>query len=260
MPAQSLYVETFKSKYTLTVFGVICINKETLDQASLMATQNMDCDEAHLLALEQSILEHGYNPSFPITLNEIMRTIDGYSRMMACIRIVRRGDMEEIYIPFYTADGEQADYNGSTRGVSAVDIQYLFRIPRHGGLLTGSAKRGAEQAIEASQMLDVSKLDGDFDKAFDSTRVQRHTSKIVREQETFARGYRAVCELATDLDLNPDHIKWAHWLALFCRHGVNNSTKSVARRYVIENKGTTQATRHETFKKASVAAVELGSL
>ena len=143
----------------------------------------------------------------------------------------------------------QREFNCGSRGTSAEEINYLFKIPRHNGLMTGSAKRAAEQAIEASQMLDMSKLDFNFDKAFRSDRVQRHTSKIVRDSEAFIDGYKAVCEVATSIDMNPDTIKWAHWLAMFCRRGVTATTKAIARQNIIEIRGTTQKQRYDAFVK-----------
>lgn len=261
MSRSKLFVESFVSKEIAGLsFGVMRINKETLMSAIGAAAQSMPVDDAHAFSIKNSILSNGYNYSFPIVLNDRFVTIDGYTRLKACIELVQENLIQEILIPFFTSDLGGRDFNSSSRGTSVEDIKYLFKIGRHGRLLTGASTRAAEQAVEASQMLDVSKLDDNFDLAFKASRIQRHTSKIVREQDAFVRAYGAVCEISTELGLNPDDIKWAHWMALFCRRGVTTVTKAIAKTHVIENKGTTQKQRYNAFVKCVRDDEKLGGL
>ena len=258
----SLFIENVKSKAILTLsFGVLKLNATTLNKCLRLLDQSMPTDESVVIGIKQSILENGYNSAFPIVLHcDTRTTIDGFTRLKACTELVAEGLMNEIHIPFYTANESGSAFNPASRGSSADDISKLFKVPRHNGIQSGSIRRAAEQAIEASQMLDVIKLEGNFEKAFDSTRTQRHTSKITRESETFIAGYRAVCEVATKLELNPDNIKWAHWLALFCRHGATSANKAIVMKEVIENKGTTQRVRYERFIKCCELSSKFGGL
>lgn len=242
-------VEYFTATSLPMTFGVLKINKKTLNEVSKVLQNTVPQDDSVIKDLERSIITNGYNCSFPIVINNDFKTIDGFSRLSACINLIKKDALNEIILPFYTSNGNGEEFNCGSRGTSAEEINYLFKIPRHNGLMTGSSKRASEQAIEASQMLDMSKLDFNFEKAFRSDRVQRHTSKIVRDAEAFTDGYKAVCEVATSINLSPDSIKWAHWLAMFCRRGVSATTKAIAKQNIVEIKGTTQRQRYDAFLK-----------
>jgi len=249
MSKSNAIVEHFVSATLPMTFGVFKVNKLTIDKACRALQNTVPQDQSVIKDLERSILTNGYNCSFPIVVNNEFKTLDGFSRLSACINLIKKGSVDEILIPFYTSKSSGEEFNCGSRGTSAEEINYLFKIPRHNGLITGTAKRASEQAIEASQMLDMAKLDFNFDKSFRSDRVQRHTSKIVRDSEVFTDGYKAVCEVATSLDMNPESIKWAHWLAMFCRRGITATTKAIARQNVIEIRGTTQRQRYDFFVK-----------
>ena len=256
--SNKLFIDLHESKSVDMSFGILCINKKTLKLSRGVESQNMPSDEIYIKSLENSILENGYNPSYPIVLNKELKTVDGFSRLSAANNIIESGQATQILIPFYTGTEEGGAYNSSTRGTSPTDIEYLFRVARSSGLFTGKSKRAAEQSIEASQMLDMSKLDCDFTKAFAAHNIQRHTSKIVREREAFVNGYTAVCEVCTKLGISPDEVKWAHWLAMFCRAGVSNATKAIAKSTVIENTGTTQLVRYKAFEACMVSVMDRG--
>lgn len=260
MQQNNLFVESFSSESLGMSFGVLCINSNTFKQANNVLSQSMPCDDAHIEEIKRSILSNGYNSAFPIVLNSNMKTLDGYTRMKASLELVDENLVKQVLIPYYTANELGEVFNSASRGASAKDIEYMFSISRAGGLLTGKSDRAAEQAIEASQMLDVAKLDDNFEKAFAASKVQSHTSKIVREREAFVQSFKAVCEVATALDMNPNTIKWAHWMALFCRYGVNSVTKAIARKNLIANKGTTQKQRYSVFCTCEKEAKKLGGL
>jgi len=253
-----LIISLDNCKYTDTSTGVLCVNKETLAESRAVESQNMPSEEANIKHLEKSILENEYNNSFPIVLDKQLKTLDGYTRLSAVNNIIEAGHAKEILMKFITGTGSAADYNSASRGTSPTDIEYLFKMPRSSGLPSGKSKRAADQAVEASQMLDMSKLDYDFSKAFAAHNIQRHTSKIVRESEAFVNGYKAVCEVCTKLKISPDEVKWAHWMAMFCRAGVSKATKAIARSTVIENIGTTQATRYKCFENCMNSVTDRG--
>ncbi len=258
----TLFTEQHQSEHFKALsFGVIELNEDTINQAASILAQHMPTDESTIIDVKNSILENGYKPSFPIVLHsETMRTVDGYTRLRACIELVEEGLLKEVFVPYFTANESGKAFNSATRGMSATEIEYIFNTPRHNGLITGSSRRAAEQAIEASKILDVAKLDGNFDKAFDSTRVQSHTSKIVREQETFKGAYKAICEIANQLNQSPDALKWAHWMAFFCRHGATSSNKAIAMKNTLPLKGTTQRARYDAFVKCCEESIKLGGL
>ena len=249
MSKSSHIVEHFVSTSIPITFGVLKVNNLTINKACRALQNTVPTDPSVIKDLERSILTNGYNCSFPIVVNNEFKTVDGFSRLSACINLIKKKAVDELLTPFYTSVLSGEEFNCGSRGTSAEEINYLFKIPRHNGLMTGSSKRASEQAIEASQMLDMSKLDYNFDKAFRSDRVQRHTSKIVRDSEVFTDAYKAVCEVSTVLEINPDSIKWAHWLAMFCRRGISATTKAIAKQNVIEIRGTTQKQRYDSFVK-----------
>lgn len=260
MSKKELFVELYRTSIPELSFGVMDVTKNTIQSAKNSLQQSSPVDEIHFASIKKSIIEEGFNAAYPVCLDyKTMRTLDGFTRISACIDIVNEGYSEIVRVPFYTAQKAPMAFNSASRGTSAEDLARFFKISRSGGLLTGSAKRAAEQSIEASQMLDVLKL-GCSAKAFQAGKEQRHTSKIVREIESFIAAFEAVCDIATALDVNPDKLKWAHWAALFCRYGVNNTTKGIASNNMIQNTGTTQAARYKVFEKCAKEAFELGGL
>lgn len=263
----NLFIEQFESKAAPGLFfGTMLINKNTAASASLHYQQTMPSDESHANSIKQSILSEGYNPAFPIVFDEQMKTLDGATRLKSAIELVTEGLVSEIIMTWYTAPNlvDGGSFNSASRGASSEDIQYLFRLPRKKGVQTGTSLRAAEQCVEASQMLDVAKMtekgDAAYSNAFKACRIQRHTSKIVRERETFINAYEATCEICRDLEMSPDRLKFAHWIALFCRYGVNSTTKAIARKYPILNRGTTQKARYDMFVKCAKEARQLGGL
>ncbi len=267
MKNSTLFVEQFESKAVKGMFfGVMVINKDTASKALAYCQQTMPSDEIHSTSVKQSILSNGYNQSFPIVFDGNMKTLDGYTRLNASIELVSEGLVSEIAIPFYTASesSDGCSFNSASRGASPEDIAYLFKLPKKKGVFTGQSIRAAEQCIEASQMLDVAKMpekgEAAYYNAFKSSRIQRHTSKIVREKETFINSYEATCDTCNELGLKPDSVKFAHWVALFCRYGVNSTTKAIARKHPMMIRGSTQKARYELFVKCAVEARKLGGL
>lgn len=261
MSNKEFFVELYQSANIDSMrFGVIEVSLPNIHLARAMSQQSMPVDDIHFQSVKKSIIEDGFNSAYPLCLHsKTMKTLDGFTRLTASIEAVGEGYFDSIMIPFYTSTSSPESFNSASRGTSAEDIARFFKISRVGGLLTGSSKRAAEQSIEASQMLDVAKL-GCLTKAFQSGKEQRHTSKIVRESDVFAAGFSAVCDVATSINKNPDKLKWAHWMALFCRYGVNNTTKGVAANCIIENTGSTQEHRYRMFEKCSEEAFKLGGL
>lgn len=267
MKNDKLFIEQFESKVVKGLFfGVMLINKDTAKKALTHRSQTMPSDEIHSNSVKQSILSNGYSQSFPIVFDSNMKTLDGFTRLTASIELVEDGLVDEIAIPFYTANNisDGCAFNSASRGASPEDIAYLFKLPKKRGVFTGTSLRAAEQCVEASQMLDVAKMpekgDAAYYNAFKSCRIQRHTSKIVREKETFINAYEATCEICNELGLKPDSIKFAHWIAMFCRYGVSSTTKAIARKHPMVIKGSTQKARYELFVKCSKEARRLGGL
>ena len=223
--------------------GILTINCDTTHELRNRISQSRIANNGQVKAVSRSIEENGYDFGKPIVFNLDGIVVDGASRCKAICNLIEADSIAEIQVPFIKA-ATLPDSHNDTRGLAPYDMQALFKRNKVSGTMYGTAGRAVDQAIEASKMLDVDLLG--FAQAFDPQRVQIHLAKIDNNTAEFSMAFDASVELLDGE--NPDAFKFAHWMALFTRHGISNAAKNIARKYPINNRGTEQKDRFVVFQ------------
>ncbi|MFA0037085.1 hypothetical protein [Vibrio sp. 10N.261.52.A1] len=239
--------------------GTIVLNTDSLETVQSMRQQSQAVEDEYIEYLENSIISEGYNGAFPIVLNQNFQTVDGYSRLTASCNIVSRDATKEFRIPFIVgaaADVNGKAFNGATRGVMTNDLKRIFEgFPRKHGFQRGSVGRAVEQAQEATMFLFVREYGSQYNVETKVTQ-QQINSHIQKNGDLYREAFDAICHLANDIGYAPYDLKFAHWLALFVRHGINKRTVHVARGWPIENAGSHRHDRLAKFEELSAQATK----
>jgi len=240
--------------------GTLEVNINTVAQIkSDVLQQAQATTEQHIEHLKASILENGYNGAHPIILNEDYRTVDGYGRLKVICLIVERDTSMRFIVPFIVGVAMGKDFNGASRGVMKKDLERIFSgFEKHRGFQRGTAERAREQAEEAAEFLEIRKY-GTHTRVKSMTTEQQLKGRIQKYEKKYRAAFNAVCQIANELGYHPESIKFSHWLALFCRFNVTDTTKHIARSFVIENNGSTENQRAKIFQEMSTKA-ELGAI
>lgn len=238
--------ELFSEQFTSTAVdfsaGTLLVNKNTLNAFDSMIQQSRANSDIGVNSIANNLEEAGYQLSKPIVLDYKFKIVDGTTRAKAIIKLIKKGYISEIRLPYIQADALATDFN-NTRGLTDDDLIFIFERRKSGGLSSGVTLRAVQQARESSQFLDVKELK--THKAMEPSKDQFHRAKIERHAEQFSEAFDGVLAVL-DGD-SPDTVKFSHWLALFARYGVSASTKNVAKRHIMTNKGSTQRDRVEAF-------------
>jgi hypothetical protein len=259
MRKNSAIVELYTSPITNRQSGVIKVSEETLSSVRQLMAQSMLANAAHAASIKKSIRENGFVDAFYVTMSKDHKVTDGFTRLTACCELAEEGF--EFLVDFKVSAADPQGFNSASRGTTPADIAGIFKLGRENGRQCGSAIRAAKQSIEASKILDVMKCNGDVNKAFEAGADQRHMSKIVRERATFEKAFRAVSDICTGMGVNPDDIEFAHWIALFCRHGVTPTSEAVATQNVVMTSSKrSRDSRLATFNSMSHICTMEGTL
>jgi len=223
--------------------GILTVNKETLSEFNLMRQQSRRTTTSNTRSIAVSIEEIGYDLGKPLVLSSRYRTTDGYSRVSAIIELIQSNRIKSIDVSFLVTDSDPQAFN-DTRGLSINDIKNIFSRTKAGGIQAGSCERAAEQARDASKMLSCSEVS--FKVAHASDRTQEHLVKVDQFCEQFSEAFDGVLRVLDGKP--PSEYKFAHWLALFARHGVTATGINLCRNSIITNQeSSTQKSRYDAF-------------
>lgn len=226
-------------------FGAILINKDTLKEVQAALQQTMRISSpTHTDGIRSSIYTDGYKQFPPIVFGENYKIVDGFTRLTACVELVEKSMVPSFLIPFMTSNLETEAFNTAPRGSTGKDITWIFK---NLNVISGKSRRAAQEAIEASEILDVKMLG--HGPAFSPDRTQEHVSKIVRNSLKFQEAFIATCEILKEKGIKPDSCKFSHMLAIFVRYKVNPITIKIVSNNILFSSGTTQKSRFETFTK-----------
>jgi len=236
--------------------GMLQVNKSTVGELQERLAQGRENSDASMRMIMISLMsEHGYKKVYPLIMNEDGIVVDGFTRCKAMMELISRYDHMEFEAPFVMVTGAQIDEFNNTRGISTRDLMPLFKRSAANGYRAGNAHRNVLQAEEACMFLDVGRCG--LNVAFDSRRTQEHFSKIQQNEDLFREAFMGVTEVCKRLEESPDIYKISHWLAFFARHGVANSTLSIAQKYILLSRGESERPdRLKAFQKMSADLVE----
>ena len=224
--------------------GILTVNVATLEAFKLRLQQSRHNAASNVRSVELLIEENGYDLGKPLVFNQQGKTIDGYTRGVAICNLIENNRLSTIYVSFIRTHSDAQAFN-DTRGLSLNDIKQLFSRSKAKGVQAGGCERAAEQAVEASKMLDVDTMA--FKLAFSPSRDQEHYVKIDQHWPEFSAAFDGVLDVLAGSP--PSQYKFSHWLALFARHGVSATAVNLCRNYYISTQGTEQKDRYEAFKQ-----------
>ena len=223
--------------------GILTVNKDTLAEFSLMREQSRRNTASNIRSIAISIEENGYDLGKPLVLNSKHQTTDGYSRASAIIELIQSDRVKLIEASYLVTNSAPQAFN-DTRGLDLSVVKIIFSRSKTGGTQAGACERAAEQAVEASKILDCKYMP--FKKAHDPQRYQEHLVKIDNHHVEFSNAFDGVLQVFDGTP--PAEYKFMHWLALFTRYGITATAINLCRNSTITNQeSSSQQSRYESF-------------
>lgn len=242
-----LVVKESKCEFTGLVTGVFQVNKNTVNEFSLLVKQVMSFDAVHASDVKAELATQGYLPEFPLFVNADYEVIDGYNRGKAVIELVHEYN-KSYCVPFCVTGLQPEKFNSASRGLKSDDIEALFKFSK-GDIIgkAGTSERCAQQSLGASKLLDA--VSGNCSDPFDPTRTQLHYSRIIRKKDVFVPAVLTCAQIFGGLSEDPAKYTFMHWIAFFCKVPANQLSTMIATKYLLKNNGHNMQDRLAMLRK-----------